>query len=94
MPHDPDRSQFYILLGDEDSADRATLSYQLTGEGEATFYSVYVPTTHRGQGLAGRVADEAFTHARDAGWRVRATCSYLTQAYLPRHANARELLVD
>ena len=38
----------------------------------------YVPRSKRGQGLAARLCDAAFAHARGRGMRVVPTCSYIS----------------
>jgi len=38
----------------------------------------YVPRSKRGQGLAARLCDAAFAHARSRGMRVVPTCSYIS----------------
>jgi GNAT superfamily N-acetyltransferase len=38
----------------------------------------YVPRSKRGQGLAARLCDAAFAHARGRGMRVLPTCSYIS----------------
>ncbi|KAG8093441.1 hypothetical protein GUJ93_ZPchr0012g20517 [Zizania palustris] len=47
----------------------------------------YVPGSKRGQGLAARLCDAAFAHARRHGMRVLPTCSYIsvTLSPLPNH---------
>ncbi|MEM1211069.1 MAG: N-acetyltransferase [Planctomycetota bacterium] len=61
VEHDPDHTQFVLPI---DGGDDAFLLYQpLDAAGHVAFTSVFVPDTHRGQGLAGQLADAAFTHA-------------------------------
>lgn len=38
----------------------------------------YVPGSKRGRGLAARLCDAAFAHARERGMRVLPTCSYIS----------------
>ncbi|PUZ47175.1 hypothetical protein GQ55_7G142700 [Panicum hallii var. hallii] len=38
----------------------------------------YVPRSKRGRGLAARLCDAAFAHARGRGMRVVPTCSYIS----------------
>jgi predicted GNAT family acetyltransferase len=58
------------------------------------FDRVFVPPSHRGRGVAGRLAAAAFDQARAAGWRVRPTCPYLADAWVPRHQEVQDLIVD
>jgi predicted GNAT family acetyltransferase len=43
----------------------------------------YVPASKRGLGLAARLCDAAFAHARDHGMRVIPTCSYISVTSSP-----------
>ncbi|KAL5225025.1 hypothetical protein ABZP36_011664 [Zizania latifolia] len=52
----------------------------------------YVPGSKRGQGLAARLCDAAFAHARRHGMRVLPTCSYISDTYLPRNPLWNELV--
>ncbi|KAG0525825.1 hypothetical protein BDA96_06G090800 [Sorghum bicolor] len=52
----------------------------------------YVPRSKRGQGLAARLCDAAFDHARGRGMRVLPTCSYISDTYLPRNPALKELV--
>nr|ACG45083.1 hypothetical protein [Zea mays] len=52
----------------------------------------YVPRSKRGQGLAARLCDAAFAHARARGMRVLPTCSYISDTYLPRNPALKELV--
>jgi uncharacterized protein len=44
----------------------------------------YVPRSKRGQGLAARLCDAAFAHARARGMRVLPTCSYISVSITTR----------
>lgn len=44
----------------------------------------YVPRSKRGQGLAARLCDAAFAHARARGMRVFPTCSYISVSITTR----------
>ncbi|KAM3386992.1 hypothetical protein ACQJBY_010098 [Aegilops geniculata] len=52
----------------------------------------YVPGSKRGQGLAARLCDAAFAHARRHGMRVIPTCSYISDTYLPRNPAWNDLV--
>lgn len=45
--------------------------------------STYTAPSARGKGVAGKLADAAFTFAREHGYAVRPTCSYIADAYIP-----------
>ncbi|MEM6552129.1 MAG: GNAT family N-acetyltransferase [Planctomycetota bacterium] len=93
ITHDPDHCRFLLPL---DDSDDAYLLYEPIDPdnrpNHISFNSVFVPQSHRGQGLAGQLADFAFDHARSAGWTVYPVCPYLQSAYLPRHPQHTDLL--
>ena len=54
-----------------------------SGRGDASptamdMVHTYVPGSKRGRGLAARLCDAAFAHARSHGMRVIPTCSYIS----------------
>uniref|UniRef100_J3LXZ3 N-acetyltransferase domain-containing protein n=1 Tax=Oryza brachyantha TaxID=4533 RepID=J3LXZ3_ORYBR len=53
----------------------------------------YVPGSKRGRGLAARLCDAAFAHARRRGMLVLPTCSYISETYLPRNPAWNELVL-
>ncbi|CAD6263680.1 unnamed protein product [Miscanthus lutarioriparius] len=52
----------------------------------------YVPRSKRGQGLAARLCDAAFAHARGRGMRAVPTCSYISLLTLC-HPNLAAILL-
>ena len=94
--HEPDRRRFSLTLDHETAEFTYRLAAAGSGGGEAQavmiFNHVFVPPAYRGRGVADRLAKFAFDHAAAEGWRVRATCPYLTDAWLPRHPEAHHLL--
>ncbi|WVZ85674.1 hypothetical protein U9M48_032569 [Paspalum notatum var. saurae] len=80
----PDGEAFlqYHLIGDGGAGDGAVMDMVHT----------YVPRSKRGQGLAARLCDAAFAHARSRGMRVLPTCSYISDTYLPRNPALKELV--
>ena len=54
-------------------------------------HTVVMPS-HRGQGLAGLLAERAFEDSRAQGLRVLATCPFIT-GWLPDHPEVADLLV-
>ncbi|TVU14522.1 hypothetical protein EJB05_37997, partial [Eragrostis curvula] len=85
----------------------AFLEYRLPSPAVMDVVHTYVPRSKRGQGLAARLCDAAFAHARGHGMRVVPTCSYvsvrtlanvlapcasLQDTYLPRNPALNELV--
>lgn len=56
----------------------AFLEYRLPSPAVMDVVHTYVPRSKRGQGLAARLCDAAFAHARERGMRVVPTCSYVS----------------
>jgi predicted GNAT family acetyltransferase len=54
------------------------LEYRLPSPAVMDMVHTYVPRSKRGQGLAARLCDAAFAHARGRGMRVVPTCSYIS----------------
>nr|CAB3487067.1 unnamed protein product [Digitaria exilis] len=57
----------------------AFLQYRLPSPAVMDMVHTYVPRSKRGQGLAARLCDAAFAHARGRGMRVVPTCSYISE---------------
>mmetsp|Transcript_742 Transcript_742/g.916 ORF Transcript_742/g.916 Transcript_742/m.916 type:complete len:104 (-) Transcript_742:970-1281(-) len=45
----------------------------------------FVPVSERGRGLAGIVTEAAFQWAKENGWKVRPTCSYVSGRFLDKN---------
>jgi len=56
----------------------AFLEYRVPSPAVMDMVHTYVPRSKRGQGLAARLCDAAFAHARGRGMRVVPTCSYIS----------------
>jgi predicted GNAT family acetyltransferase len=56
----------------------AFLEYRIPSPAVMDVVHTYVPRSKRGQGLAARLCDAAFAHAREHGMRVVPTCSYVS----------------
>ena len=61
----------------------AELGYRLEGD-TMTILHTGVPAAIGGRGIAGALVRAALDHARGAGWKVRAQCSY-ADAWIGRH---------
>lgn len=68
----------------------AVLEYHLDGQ-LMTMHRTFVPQALRGQQVAAKLTKAAFAYAREQGYQVRLTCSYL-EAYAQRHPEAAALL--
>ncbi|XP_062185214.1 acetyltransferase At1g77540-like [Phragmites australis] len=72
----------------------AFLQYRLPSPAVMDVVHTYVPRSKRGRGLAARLCDAAFAHARGRGMRVVPTCSYVSDTYLPRYPAWNELVYN
>lgn len=79
--HQPERQRFVI---DEDGA-KALLEYRMLANDVIDFVHTYTPTALRGRGVAARLVEAGVAYARERGWRVIGSCSYVA-AWLQRRA--------
>ncbi|MEM9420545.1 MAG: GNAT family N-acetyltransferase [Planctomycetota bacterium] len=86
--HEPDRQRFILPLEPEP----ATVDYRPIDEGVVSFDRVYVPPAHRGTPASRTILAFAFSHAREAGWKVRPKCPYIADRYVPRHPEIQDLI--
>ena len=87
VQHDTGKRRFFIDL---DGGEQATLSYQSRGE-TLDIYSVFVPSSQRGKGVASLITSHALTYAREHDKKVVATCPYVS-TYIARHSEYQDLL--
>lgn len=91
--HDPARQRFRLL----DDGHEAELTYHLRDAGPGGGGQIMVidhtgvPAAIGGRGIAGRLVQAAFEHARGAGWRVLPACSY-AEVWITRHPEYTDLL--
>ena len=80
IQHDPKGQRFFAQL----QGYEACLMYRLEGK-EINLYHTYVPEAFRGRGVAERLCQAGFEHAKQQGLTVIPSCSYISDAYLKRH---------
>ena len=68
----------------------AYVAYRPVGDTTLDFRRTYVPGELRGQGVAGKLVARALDHAREQGYSVIPTCSYV-QGFLEKHPEYTEL---
>jgi predicted GNAT family acetyltransferase len=86
IAHDAAARRFTVEL----DGHRAELEYQLH-DGTLTITHTGVPEAIGGRGIASRLVEAAFAHARSAGLKVRPACSYAA-AWVERHPEVTDLL--
>lgn len=89
--HDAGRGRFCLQL----DGFEAELTYHLRENTGAAATMVIdhtgVPDAIGGRGLAGRLVEAAFEHARSQGWRVLPACSY-ARVWVERHPEYNDML--
>ena len=88
VQHDPARQRFHLQL----EGHEAELDYHLQ-DGRMVIDHTGVPQAIGGRGLAARLMQAAFEHARSQGWRVVPACSY-AQTWLARHPDYADLVAQ
>ena len=84
--HEPMQGRFVARV---DAMD-CEVGYRLEGDVMVIFHT-RVPPPLEGRGIAAQLVAAALAYARDAGWQVRPTCSYV-RAYIRRHPVTQDLL--
>lgn len=79
--HQPERQRFVLALDDAE----ALLEYRMVAPDVIDFVHTYTPSALRGRGVAGKLVAAGVAHARERGWRVIGSCSYVA-AWLAKNA--------
>lgn len=85
--HDHTARRFYSILDGKE----AEMTYRQVDKTTLNFNHTYVPPSLRGQGIAERIVREAVTYAREQGFRVIPSCSYV-RVFFKRHPQYADLL--
>lgn len=86
IEHDPAGQRFVAHLAE----GKAVLAYQPLEGGVLDIYSVHVPTAARDRGIAALLVAEATAYARNGGYRVIPSCSYVA-AWFRSHPDEADL---
>jgi len=84
--HDADAGRFSVVV----EGREAELDYR-RDNGTITILHTGVPDAIGGRGIAGDLVRAALDHARAAGWKVEAQCSY-SSAWIGKHPEYHDLL--
>jgi len=79
-----------IWLGEEKQPD-AYISYTLDDNNVMSINHTVVKKELGGQGIAGKLTDEAVNVARENGYKIRPVCSYAVK-YFEKNEELKELL--
>ena len=86
VTHDAAAGRFEATV----EGQRCELDYVLRN-GVAVMHHTGVPRALEGRGIAGQLVQAAMAHARQAGWKVQPSCSYVA-AWMRRHPESQDLL--
>lgn len=89
IQHDEEDQRFYAEI-DGKEAD-AELTYSLPQEKVINFNHTYVEDDLRNMKIAEKMATTALGYARENGFKVVATCQYMS-SFIKRHAEYQDLL--
>jgi predicted GNAT family acetyltransferase len=78
--HDEEGGRFVATV----EGHEAYVAYSLVDDQTVEFRRTYVPNELRGQGLAGKVVVRGLDWAREHGYRVIPTCSYV-RGFIEKH---------
>jgi len=89
VEHDARARRFVVRL----PAGTAFLAYAPAGDGVIDLQHTVVPPEEQGHGLASRLAQAAFAHARAEGLRVIPTCPFVSE-WLAGHPDQQDLVAE
>lgn len=78
--HETARGGEYRACG-EDGESCGELTWVNRGENVRVANHTYVPNALRGQGVAGQLVDRLIADAREQGFKIEPTCSYVVTAF-------------
>ncbi len=84
VTHQPDRQRFVL----SENGAEALLEYRMVTPTVIDFVHTFTPSALRGRGVAAQLVETGVGYARERGWRVIGSCSYVA-AWLQRHPGVR-----
>lgn len=89
IQHDEAAHRFFTLVDGKE----AYLAYAVASDGTLDFRHTFVPPELRGRDLARMLVAEAFAYAREGGFKVIPTCSYVAKQ-AQRNESYRTLIAE
>jgi len=77
-----------VIIDSKGQHTGAELTYTLkrvANDTVADFNHTFTPPAFHGQGLAGLLTSFAFNTAKEQGWKVIPSCSYISNTFLPKN---------
>ena len=88
--HDKENHQFIAIVDGHESR----IKYEEMPDGKTLNYrSTFVPPELRGQQIAGKITKFALEYAREHGYKIIPTCSYV-ERYIQLHEEYQDLVAD
>jgi len=81
--------RFYVTIGEHDSQ----LIYKLIN-GVVDIVEVLVNEQHRGRSIGTQLTQAAFDFAKEHGYKVAASCSFVKESFIPKHEELNDMVVD
>ncbi|KAL6067467.1 N-acetyltransferase domain-containing protein [Balamuthia mandrillaris] len=88
--HLPRERKFAINFSD---GEQAVLEYSEDKDGVLDYYHTFTPPSKRGQGIAAKLATAAFDYAKENDRKMRLSCWYLRDNFLPEHPEYKDNVV-
>ncbi len=88
VKHDVSNNKFAAMLNGKE----AYLRYLLVDKVTMNMIKTYVPPELRGQGIAAEVVHAGLEYAKEKGFKIIPTCSYV-ETYIERHREYKTLLI-
>ncbi|KAL6063916.1 N-acetyltransferase domain-containing protein [Balamuthia mandrillaris] len=73
--------------------EQAVLEYSEDKDGVLDYYHTFTPPSKRGQGIAAKLATAAFDYAKENDRKMRPSCWYLRDNFLPEHPEYKDNVV-
>jgi len=84
VTHNENEQEFCIEMSDN---DKCYLQYEKGDDNSINFYHTFVPTQHRGKGIAKILVEAGIEHCVERREKFRASCSYV-QHYFSKDKNS------
>ncbi len=87
--HDRDNNKFLKIINGKE----AYLRYLMQDEKTMNMIKTYVPPELRGKGIAAEVVHSGLLYAKENGFKIIPTCSYV-ETFIERHQEYKELVAE
>jgi len=88
--HEKEYNRFSIAFP---NGELAVLEYTKIAPDKVDFCHTFVPPSKRNHGVADALATEAMNYVANNNLKVKLTCSYLSQTWLPSHPEYKKYVL-